>query len=73
MNSKKKYNQVERKAIGNALVIMRKQMGLTQVDIVKKLGYSRPTINSIEKGTANYMFDQLLDYCRLLDLKITII
>ena len=70
MPSKKEYNQIARKAIGKALVIKRKERNLTQVDVVNRLGYSRPTIDSMEKGTAPYLLDQLLDYCRLVGVHL---
>ena len=51
---------------------MRKEKKMTQMDIVRLLGYSRPAINAIEKGNDNYVINQLLDYCQLLeaDLKV---
>jgi len=68
----KEHNAITRIAIGKALVIMRKEKKMTQMDIVRLLGYSRPAINAIEKGNNNYVINQLLDYCQLLeaDLKV---
>jgi len=68
----KEQNAITRIAIGKALVKMRKEKKMTQMDIVRLLGYSRPAINAIEKGNNNYVINQLLDYCQLLeaDLKV---
>lgn len=53
-------------AIGNKLLYIRKNIGLTQAEVAEAAGLSDRTYADIERGTANMRVETLLRICRAL-------
>ncbi len=52
--------------LAEALRRMRKQAGLTQTEMAKRLGVSQPTLNRLESGSQNATLRTLNHVCRSL-------
>ena len=58
--------------IGKAIATARKQQGKTAYLVCKQAGIAYHQLRYIEKGTANYTVECLLQVCKTLDLEINI-
>lgn len=56
------------KIIGNKLLLIRKQAGLTQAEVAEAAGLSDRTYADIERGTVNMRTETLLSICRVLNI-----
>ena len=54
------------RAIGNKLLSIRKQMGLTQAEVAEAAGLSDRTYADIERGTVNMRIETVLRICQVL-------
>lgn len=54
------------RAIGNKLLAIRKQMGLTQAEVAEAAGLSDRTYADIERGTVNMRIETVLRICQVL-------
>ncbi len=52
--------------LAEALQRMRKEAGLTQTAMAKRLGVSQPTLNRLESGSQNTTLKTLTQLCRSL-------
>lgn len=53
-------------AIGNKLLEIRKQMGMTQAEVAEAAGLSDRTYADIERGTVNMRIETILRICQAL-------
>lgn len=53
-------------AIGNKLLAIRKQMGMTQAEVAEAAGLSDRTYADIERGTVNMRIETILRICQVL-------
>ncbi|CFQ60022.1 transcriptional regulator [Yersinia frederiksenii] len=59
---------MQRKALLNNLIEVRKSKQLTQVDIAKRIGVSRQAISKFEKGESSPTIDTLIGYATAMDI-----
>lgn len=56
--------------LGQALLVRRKRLGLTQAQVAKKIGVSRESIANIEAGRQRVLLHHVYGLMRALDLKV---
>lgn len=56
------------RAIGNKLLAIRKQMGMTQAEVAEAAGLSDRTYADIERGTVNMRIETILRICQVLHI-----
>ena len=56
--------------LAEALRRMRKETGLTQTAMAKRLGVSQPTLNRLESGSQNATLRTLTNLCRALGCRV---
>ena len=54
--------------IGNKLYEIRKQLGMTQIDVAVAAGLSERTYADIERGTVNMRIETVLKICKALNI-----
>ena len=54
--------------IGNNLLSVRKQLGMTQAEVAEKAGLSDRTYADIERGTVNMRLETLMRICQALHI-----
>ncbi|TML66068.1 MAG: helix-turn-helix transcriptional regulator [Actinobacteria bacterium] len=54
------------RSLAEALLEVRREAGLTQVQMAKRLGLSQPTLNRLESGGQNTTLKTLAQLCRAL-------
>lgn len=64
---------MERTELGKQLQDKRKSLGLSVYRIAQVSTLTRPQVDSIEKGTANYTIDSLIEYCNVTGIKLLIL
>ncbi|UVI39671.1 helix-turn-helix transcriptional regulator [Qipengyuania spongiae] len=57
-------------ALGEAVLVRRKHLGLTQAQVAKKVGVSRESIANIEAGRQRVLLHHVYGLARALDLKV---
>lgn len=56
-------------ALGEAVLVRRKRLGLTQAQVAKKIGVSRESVANIEAGRQRVLLHHVYGLMRALDLK----
>ena len=56
-------------ALGQAVLVRRKHLGLTQAQVAKKIGVSRESVANIEAGRQRVLLHHVYGLTRALDLK----
>lgn len=56
--------------LGRTLVVMRKQAGLTQDDVAKRMGITKAAVSHYENGTRQIYASVLKQYCKAVGVKV---
>ena len=56
---------IDNKAVGNRLLEIRKELGLTQKDVAKKIGIYHTTLHNYERGARKIPMFQIDNLCAL--------
>ncbi len=59
---------LDMREIGNKLLVIRKRMGMTQVEVAEAAGLSSRTYADIERGTVNMRVETILHICEALHI-----
>jgi DNA-binding XRE family transcriptional regulator len=60
--------KVRMKALGVLIQAARRERGFTQTQLAERTGTSRPTINRIESGKLNVVWETVMTVCWLLNI-----
>ena len=69
MTTKEKIDENLR-VIGEGVRTLRKDAGLSQDKLAELSGYSRKTINEVERGISNYHYETLVKICEVLRTQV---
>ncbi len=59
-------------ALGAALLRRRRELGMSQVALAKRLGFSDSNVSRMERGIVMIPAHRFIEWCRILRLKVEI-
>jgi transcriptional regulator with XRE-family HTH domain len=68
---RKSIHREENRLLAELLLELRREEGLTQVELAQRLGNAQSFVSDVESGSRRLDLVQLLDYCSALDATLT--